>query len=101
MRRFISHSVECQVDTVRGRGPYAFRIHGQVYHRSGPLHPGDGEQRRYAQLYILDTETAAQERLKIRQNSSCDSALMRDLSTLIAQLSPFARSYKMMSEVCF
>ena len=32
-------SFGAQVVSPSGHGPYTFRIHGQIYHQSGPLHP--------------------------------------------------------------
>ena len=50
-----------------GHGPYCFRIHGTVYHRSGLLHPQTPDQnRRYGQIYILEGDGAAQERLNMQ-----------------------------------
>ncbi|XGW02733.1 hypothetical protein V3C99_014623 [Haemonchus contortus] len=92
-------SMGAQVDTIRGRGPYCYRIHGQVYHRIGPLHPLEGERRQYGQIYILDTEMAAQERLGNIRNVDCNPALMRFLSELISNVNVYAQSYKMMGEV--
>ncbi|VDO07314.1 unnamed protein product, partial [Haemonchus placei] len=79
-------SMGAQVDALRGRGPYCYRIHGQVCHRIGPLHPQEGEQRQYGQIYILDTEMAAQERLGNIRNVDCDPTLMRFLSELISNV---------------
>ncbi|KAK6027977.1 hypothetical protein OSTOST_05986 [Ostertagia ostertagi] len=92
-------SMGAQVDTFRGRGPYCYRIHGQVYHRIGPLHPQEGEERQYGQIYILDTEMAAQQRIGDVRNADCDPELMRFLSELISNINVYAQSFKMMSEV--
>ncbi|KAK6758361.1 hypothetical protein RB195_015898 [Necator americanus] len=79
-------SMGAQVDIPRGRGPYCYRIHGQIYHRIGCLHPNAGEGREYGQLHILDTEMAAQQRPGIAQNSSRDADLMRFLSEFLEDL---------------
>ncbi|VDL82852.1 unnamed protein product [Nippostrongylus brasiliensis] len=75
-----------------GPGPYCFRIHDQIYHSIGPLHPEEGKPRQYGQVYILDTSQAAQEELGIVQNISCDATLMRTLSRLTASINPYAQS---------
>ena len=36
-----------------GHGTYCLRIHGQTYHCSNTLHPNEGEDRQYGQLYII------------------------------------------------
>ena len=47
-------SMGAQISLPPGHGPYCFRIHGQVYHNSGALHPIEGQTRKFAQIYILD-----------------------------------------------
>ncbi|RCN51900.1 hypothetical protein ANCCAN_01988 [Ancylostoma caninum] len=91
-------SMGASVDTLTGRGPYCYRIHGQVYHRLGALHPNTGG-RQYGQIYILDTELAAQQRLGNAQNLNCDPDVMLFLSRWFAANNIYAQSFKMMSEV--
>jgi len=82
-----------------GYGPYCFRINGQIYHRSGALHPENDDQRKFAQLYILDPEVASAQRLSLPENTNCNPILMNELSTFIAQNNPFADACKMLYEV--
>ncbi|CAF3164760.1 unnamed protein product [Rotaria sp. Silwood2] len=51
-------SMGAQIDLSQGYGPYCFRIHGQIYHRIGPLHPDPGLRPQFGQLYILDSSLA-------------------------------------------
>ncbi|KAK6755988.1 hypothetical protein RB195_014402 [Necator americanus] len=92
-------SMGAQVDTISGMGPYCYRIHGQIYHRLGALHPHQGEQRQFGQIYILDTAMAALQRLGNMRNSDCDPNLMLFLSEWFARNNVYAQSFKMMSEV--
>ena len=55
---FAFASLGAQMAPPPGFGPYCFRIHGQIYHRTGGLHPPDGETGQYGQLYILDGSDA-------------------------------------------
>jgi hypothetical protein len=82
-----------------GYGPYCFRINGQIYHRAGALHPSNGDQRKFAQLYILDPEKAGNQRMQIQENLKCNPALMKELSTFMANENPFAKACKMLYEV--
>ncbi|UYV72234.1 hypothetical protein LAZ67_9002265 [Cordylochernes scorpioides] len=81
-----------------GYGPYCFRINGQIYHRSGALHPENDDQRVFAQLYILDPDEAARQRMIISKNSGCNPDLMKLLSLYIAGINPFADACKMLHE---
>lgn len=82
-----------------GYGPYAFRIHGQIYHRAGALNPCNGGQRKFAQLYILDPYEASEQRLRMSENSKCNPDLMNELSQFMTQQNPFADACKMLHEV--
>lgn len=71
----------------------------QVYHSAGPVPPDEGQPHRYGQLYILDTEQAAQERFGHAANWECDRVLMTQLHEYIANHNPYARSFKLMYEI--
>ncbi|GKB23122.1 DNA helicase [Tanacetum coccineum] len=47
-----------------GRGPYVFKVSGQVYHWIGSLCPLLGEQPRFLQLYIYDTEHELENKMR-------------------------------------
>ncbi|WKX98137.1 hypothetical protein Q1695_013657 [Nippostrongylus brasiliensis] len=108
-RNFIQHarnynsalamaSMGAQLDIPR-RGPYCFRIHGQVYHYVGPLTPREGTRPRFGQIYILDTNEANSERMSCPANSPCDAFLMMSLSTMLHEINVYVQSFKMMGEV--
>lgn len=46
-----------------GRGPYVFKVSGQIYHRIGRFWPLPGESPRFLQLYIFDTDNEVANRL--------------------------------------
>ncbi|GJR12822.1 hypothetical protein Tco_0795474 [Tanacetum coccineum] len=39
-----------------GKGPYVFKVSGQIYHWIGSLFPKEGHHPRFLQLYIYDTQ---------------------------------------------
>jgi hypothetical protein len=92
-------SMGANIASPPGHGPYCFRIHGQIYHRTGTLHPINEETRIYSQVYILDAEEATNCRLSRNENSACDPDLMKDIGELFSQISPFAKAFKMLHEV--
>ncbi|GJQ94857.1 hypothetical protein Tco_0005996 [Tanacetum coccineum] len=47
----------------RGRGPYVFKVFGQVYHWIGSLCPPAREPPRFLQLYIYDTKHEVENRM--------------------------------------
>nr|GEW40490.1 helicase-like protein [Tanacetum cinerariifolium] len=47
-----------------GRGPYVFKVSGQVYHWIGSLCPPPGESPRFLQLYIYDTDHEVENKMR-------------------------------------
>ncbi len=82
-----------------GRGPYCFRIHGQLYRRSGALQPPDGTNRQYGQVYILEGDQTVQRRLQHPENQNCRPDIMRELQRIMNTVSRYAAAYKHMFQV--
>lgn len=80
-------SLGAQIDQVVGRGPYCFKIHGQVYHRTPHMHPIDDE-RRYAQLYVIDSSNDI--RLQHASNVNLDPTIIENLNLLIGENNVYA-----------
>lgn len=40
-------SVGAKLDNPAGKGPFVFRIHGQMYHNTFAMHPDEGLERKY------------------------------------------------------
>ncbi|XP_023641963.1 uncharacterized protein LOC111831563 [Capsella rubella] len=49
----------------KGTGPNMFRLQGGNYHLIGSLQPDEGDYAKYSQLYIVDTETEAENRASV------------------------------------
>ena len=77
---------------LNGRGPYSFRLHGAMYHKMGSLHPQDGQQPVYAQLYIYDDQAALAARNS--RNPNLDPFLMAELQQMLIANNPFVPLYK-------
>jgi hypothetical protein len=56
-----------------GRGPYVFKVSGQIYHSIGSLCPFENDTPRFLQLYIYDTQNEMQNRLSHFSNSEQNS----------------------------
>ncbi|GJR95334.1 hypothetical protein Tco_0267508 [Tanacetum coccineum] len=61
-----------------GKGPYVFRISGQIYHWIGSMCPPEGEAPRFLQLYIYDTNNEVSNRMS-HFGGEYDSGLKRDI----------------------
>ncbi len=92
-------SMEAKLSPPSGHGPYCYRIHDQIYHYIGNLHPSANEPPSYGQLYIIDAAQAAAERSGHPANSRCNSSLLAELADIISNCNPYAKSFRMMRDV--
>jgi len=84
---------------VPGRGPYCFKIHGQTYHSTTTLHPSEGQERRYGQLYIIEGDQAVTTRMSAAPNSQCLRSVMETINTVMEEHSPYVSAFKQMHTV--
>ena len=85
-------------------GHFVMRIHGQVYHTMGTLEPQFETTRKYAQLYMVDSEMATLDRLRASDgnnlyNRNCIPELMTRLDAMIREINPFAIEFRNLNEV--
>ena len=92
-------SMGASIAIPKGTGPYVYRIHGQIYHQSGCLHPPDGQRRQYGQLYILEGKEATETRMANDVNLPCREDIFQELHMIMQSVSPYAAAYKHMHEV--
>ncbi|XP_065317560.1 uncharacterized protein LOC135925912 [Gordionus sp. m RMFG-2023] len=92
-------SMGAQISNSLNPGPYCFRIHGQIYHRTSHLYPSTGMPPKFAQLYVLETTQAVNGRLHMKENSGCNEDLLKRLDILIRQNNPFSISFKTLGEI--
>ena len=60
-----------------GRGPRVVTIHGQAYHLTAAQEAPEGQPPQYAQLYILDTNEAMQQRINDPRNQNLRPNIMQ------------------------
>lgn len=86
-------------DVALGQGPPILRIHGAIYRNIGSLHPNEGERPKFAQLYIIDTSQALQERMGNIYNSNCNPEIMQALHDLLIHSNPYAQLFLQMKDL--
>ncbi|KAL3645022.1 hypothetical protein CASFOL_010202 [Castilleja foliolosa] len=62
-----------------GNGPPVFKLYGQNYHLIGGLVPTEGEQPKFAQLYIYDTSNEVANRINSVRSSENATNLQEDV----------------------
>ena len=65
MFAFCSYGAKVDESVNDGRGPYVFRVTGQVYHNIASLVPPDGRAPKFAQLYMYDRYEANEHRINL------------------------------------
>ena len=90
-------SLGAQSVTPPGNGPYVFKIHGNIYHRSGLLHPAPNEAPRFGQIYILEGDGALDARLN--NNTDCLRDVMALVQLTLDACNPYTAAYKHLHRV--
>ena len=83
----------------QGKGPYCFRVHGQIYHCTSNYHPNNNEARQYAQLYVVDSAQANTIRNESTANIKCVAEIMANLDKIIRENNAYAKAYKMLGDI--
>ncbi|KAL6662326.1 hypothetical protein ACP70R_000185 [Stipagrostis hirtigluma subsp. patula] len=97
---FTSIGARIDRDINDGRGPYVFRINGQVHHRIGSLLPADGEPPQFVELYIYDTDHEIDNRIRAldpseRIEADLDRDIIVGLLQMLDEHNPLVRSFRM------
>ncbi len=92
-------SWNAHLDPHPGRGPRVVTFHGQVYHLTNQTIAQQGDNPRYAQLYIMDTNQALAERTSNPQNQELKREILLMLLNELNALSRYAQSYKFMGDI--
>jgi hypothetical protein len=82
-----------------GEGPYIFRLHGALSHKSGSLLPPEGEPPVFAQLYIYDPADAVNFQMANRWNTQLDHHTMVTLQDMLHRHHPAVQMYKQAHEL--
>ncbi|GBM01802.1 hypothetical protein AVEN_205465-1 [Araneus ventricosus] len=56
--------MEAKVVDLSGGGPYIFKVHGQICHRTSHIQSVNGQAPQYAQLYVIDSTQATEIRVE-------------------------------------
>ena len=83
--------------TFKGRGPYCFRINGQVYHKISQMKPETGKSPGFSQIYIYDQQNELDNHLQ--PFAKLDRTLLHELQEMIKDMNPYAQKYKHVGEV--
>ena len=82
--------------TANSPGIQVFQIHGELYHRNGPLTPSPGQLPHYAQLFLYDPTYATEVRQML--NLSLDFGIFSAISSALFEMNPFNQLYKTAKE---
>ena len=70
-----------------------------AYHQTSSLHPPDGSNYQYGQIYISEGDQAVETRLKNCEGFQCRLDAMTQLRKVMEAVSPYAAAFKHMYEV--
>ena len=83
--------------TFKTKGPYCYRINGQVYHAISQIEPEFGRKPGFSQIYIYDDQIQLENRLNVF--NSLDASMLKDLQDMMTEINPYAQKYRHIGNV--
>ncbi|GBM09389.1 hypothetical protein AVEN_184093-1 [Araneus ventricosus] len=82
-----------------GRGPYVFKFHGQIRHRTSHVQSVNGQAPQYAQLYVIDSTQATKIRVNHPAIEQCNLRILDQIERVFRQHNRLSDTYRMIREV--
>ena len=82
-----------------GRGPYIFKIHGQMYNPMSHLQPVNAQAQQFAQLYVVDSNQATDVREGHYANENCKREILDQIDRFLRQHNRLAQTFKPIRDV--
>ncbi|GBN65479.1 hypothetical protein AVEN_3451-1, partial [Araneus ventricosus] len=82
-----------------GGGPYVFKVHGQIRHRTSHIQSVNGQAPQYAQLYVIDSTQATKIRVNHPANEKCNLRILDQIDRFFRQHNRLSETYRMLREV--
>jgi hypothetical protein len=96
---FCSLGVEIDESVWGPMGIYTFRIKGSLCHKIGALLPAEGEQPKFAQIYITDSDPNQQIRQRLQHaHGHIDEDILQVLQAMMHRSNPYYAIYKTAKE---
>ena len=96
---FAMASWNADISIHMGRGPKVVTIHGQTYHATSSMDPIEGQQRKFAQLYALDSRQAIQERLSLPANAGTRQDVIEIIQSVLELTNPLVHQFQSMGDI--
>ena len=88
---FASMCVTGKEYTFKTRGPYCYRVNGEVYHLTSQMEPKERQRPNFSQIYIYDKEHELENRLHTFKG--LDKNVLKELQDMIKEVNPYAYKY--------
>ncbi|GBN05229.1 hypothetical protein AVEN_135335-1 [Araneus ventricosus] len=82
-----------------GGGPYVFKVHGQICHRTSHIQSVNGQAPQFAQLYLIDSIQATEIRENHPTNEQCNIRILDQIDRFFRELNRLSDTYRMLREV--
>ncbi|KAK1353479.1 hypothetical protein POM88_051844 [Heracleum sosnowskyi] len=87
----VDHSINC------GGAPYIYRLNGQNHHLFGSLIPDGGQDPKFCQLYIYDTENEVKNRMKwinVRDGTTVHAEIVEALMKMLDEKNELVKEFR-------
>ncbi|KAK1367796.1 hypothetical protein POM88_033888 [Heracleum sosnowskyi] len=87
----VDHSINCS------GAPYIYRLNGQNHHLFGSLIPDDGQDTKFCQLYIYDTENEVRNQMKwinVRDGQTVHAEIVEGLMKMLDEKNELVKEFR-------
>ncbi|XP_016165226.1 uncharacterized protein LOC107607839 [Arachis ipaensis] len=98
MFQFTSLGAKIDRTVAKGKGPRTFILYGENYHLMGSLIPQEGDQAKFAQLYVFDTHNEIENRILAISGENTEKVyedIVRDLKIMLDQHNMLVKAFRM------
>ncbi|GBM49419.1 hypothetical protein AVEN_149694-1 [Araneus ventricosus] len=92
-------SMGAKVVDFSGGGPYVFKVHSQICHRTSHIQSMNGQAPQHAQLYVIDSTQATEIRVNHPAGEQCNVRILDQIDRFFRQHNRLSDTYRMLREI--
>ncbi|MBW0520701.1 hypothetical protein O181_060416 [Austropuccinia psidii MF-1] len=87
-------------ETFQGRGPYCFRVRGELHHNIGSIIPMKEDDTRFAQIFVVGDgqEDEVKKRIK-NSGQDLDHNILKEWQKFLSLNNPYVQTYRVAKEI--
>ncbi|MBW0509324.1 hypothetical protein O181_049039 [Austropuccinia psidii MF-1] len=87
-------------ETVQGRGPYCFRVRGELHHKIGSIFPMKEDDARFAQIFVVGDGQEGEVKQRIKNSGQdLDHNILKEWQNFLSSNNPYVKTYRVAKDI--